>query len=41
MLPTKYYRIGNKIIAVNWKIVAIVVAIWIGMILFLPGGLLF
>lgn len=38
---SKHYRIGGRVIGVNWSIVTFVVLIWIAMLLFLPGGLLF
>lgn len=37
---TKYYRVGGRVIGVNWSIVIFVVLIWTAMLLFLPGGLL-
>jgi len=33
---TTYYRVGGRVIGVNWSIVTFVVAIWIAMLLFLP-----
>lgn len=38
---SKFYRIGSKVIGVNWSIVTFVVLIWVMMLLFLPGGLLY
>ena len=32
---------GGKYITVNWKMVLIIVLVWVGMFAFLPGGLLF
>jgi len=38
---SKTYTIFGKRIGVNWKMVLIMVCIWIGMALFLPGGLIY
>lgn len=38
---SKHYRIGGKVIGVNWTLVTFIVLLWIAMLLFLPGGLLF
>lgn len=32
---------GGKYIAVNWKMVLLMVCVWVGMFVFLPGGLIF
>jgi hypothetical protein len=37
----KKHVVFGKDIVVNWKMVLIMVCVWIGMALFLPGGLLF
>jgi hypothetical protein len=38
---SKHYRIGSKVIGVNWTLVTFIALIWIAMLLLLPGGLLF
>jgi hypothetical protein len=32
----KHYRIGSRVIGVNWSIVTFVIVIWVLMLLFLP-----